>query len=743
MARLLNVGETSFTGVDLSASMDVDLISYTVLKDVLVDVRADIGSTSGPLNASASNITISAWITRTSGEEVEMYSEVVSKVAGKTQLPYNFYKKLLLLAGQVITVTANSSNMLDTSISGEVYIFGRNVTYQSSTFTQSNITSEIEIGSYTTEHDYETFVRVDVGTSTYNLSGDPENLSIGGDIAGNTAYTAAITKSSGITRLIYMFDDPMYLRDGEELTVNIVSDNAADVTVSGVVYFALLGTTTRSSILDWIKNEFQPLTLATPDDTIYQQIDNAIRYWNTHSGYKVSSVVEVVTSAHRVQLNPEFKSVVQVWPTQNTEWILNDHPMWSLLGITILDNVTTDLILMSEAFKNYRQYVGTNFSWHFEKSKDQAIGGYLYYENVPSQNNALFVIGTKRITDEEDIEDDYILDWLLYYTLALVRIIEGNTLRKSDIISVKNDGQEHVNQGMEEKKTLQDKLFKESKWAARGKRFEVFNSLLLHVREAVDHDDWVCFDFDGVCAEYHGNFEENNFGSPVPGMAEAIGKVRDSGYKCTLFTTRKLTPELEAWLDENNFEFDSINSTEHNPENAGTAKPIAVLYVDDKGLHFSQDTPKESIKDIYRYLKIQETLTSHAEEELTRAGLFDTDSDYNGMLGHAVMELMKVFANQGHSGFSAQCTRELFNQLADYKVLSPITDNPSEWMDVAEYFDVNHPAIWQNRRDPSLFSNDGGKTYYSVDDSDRELKTSEHYGPDNAGIEQFTTSKRS
>ena len=42
-------------------------------------------------------------------------------------------------------------------------------------------------------------------------------------------------------------------------------------------------------------------------------------------------------------------------------------------------------------------------------------------------------------------------------------------------------------------------------------------------------------------------------------------------------------------------------------------------------------------------------LAKHAEYELRKAGLFDKDSDYGGMLGKAVMDIVKVFAKQGHS----------------------------------------------------------------------------------------------
>lgn len=95
------------------------------------------------------------------------------------------------------------------------------------------------------------------------------------------------------------------------------------------------------------------------------------------------------------------------------------------------------------------------------------------------------------------------------------------------------------------------------------------------------------------------------------------------------------------------------------------------------------------------------------------AGLFGKDADYEGAHAHAVMELMEVFAKQGHSGFSAHLTLDLFNQLASYKTLTPITSNPDEWMDVSE---MSGRPMWQSKRCPSVFSKDGGQTWYDLDD---------------------------
>jgi hypothetical protein len=106
-------------------------------------------------------------------------------------------------------------------------------------------------------------------------------------------------------------------------------------------------------------------------------------------------------------------------------------------------------------------------------------------------------------------------------------------------------------------------------------------------------------------------------------------------------------------------------------------------------------------------------LIDHAKYELELAGLFDADSDYDGMIGKAVMELVKVFAEQGHSGFSAHQTLLLFNEVANYKPLSPIGVSADEWINVSE---MSNEPMWQNKRRGSTFSRDGGKTWYDIDD---------------------------
>lgn len=117
------------------------------------------------------------------------------------------------------------------------------------------------------------------------------------------------------------------------------------------------------------------------------------------------------------------------------------------------------------------------------------------------------------------------------------------------------------------------------------------------------------------------------------------------------------------------------------------------------------------------------TMTNRAIEELQRAGFFDKDSDYEGMIGESLEELLFTFQKQGHSGYSANLTAHLFYKLIKGEVLSPLTEDLTEWTEVS-------PNIFQSRRcsyvfidktnsnkpytiEGKVFSDDGGQTYFT------------------------------
>jgi len=101
-------------------------------------------------------------------------------------------------------------------------------------------------------------------------------------------------------------------------------------------------------------------------------------------------------------------------------------------------------------------------------------------------------------------------------------------------------------------------------------------------------------------------------------------------------------------------------------------------------------------------------LTEHARRELEAAGAFDEDTMYGGMLGDAVMELVEKFSSQGHSGGSAPLVVGLFQKVALYKPLCPITGEDSEWSN-----SFGNDETYQNKRLSSLFKQgEDGRAYY-------------------------------
>lgn len=104
-------------------------------------------------------------------------------------------------------------------------------------------------------------------------------------------------------------------------------------------------------------------------------------------------------------------------------------------------------------------------------------------------------------------------------------------------------------------------------------------------------------------------------------------------------------------------------------------------------------------------------LIKHAERELSLIGYDGTD-EYNNMAKDAIMELIKTFANQGHSGFSASYVSKIFSKLSKYQILSPLTGNDDEWVGVDEQFGIGK-KLYQNNRDSRVFKDDSG--CYCVD----------------------------
>ena len=64
--------------------------------------------------------------------------------------------------------------------------------------------------------------------------------------------------------------------------------------------------------------------------------------------------------------------------------------------------------------------------------------------------------------------------------------------------------------------------------------------------------------------------------------------------------------------------------------------------------------------------------------ELKRIGMIDSGEPYNDLATKAILDLIELFASQGHSGFSAPYVINAFDRLARFKPLSPLTGEDDE-----------------------------------------------------------------
>ncbi len=112
------------------------------------------------------------------------------------------------------------------------------------------------------------------------------------------------------------------------------------------------------------------------------------------------------------------------------------------------------------------------------------------------------------------------------------------------------------------------------------------------------------------------------------------------------------------------------------------------------------DSLKHKVNRMNPWRKKEEgALIRFAERELRIAGLYDEDSDYGGMLAEAVMDLIHVFSDHNHSGFSANMTASIFAKLAKFKPITPLTGADDEWNDVGD-------GKYQNKRCAHVFKDE-------------------------------------
>jgi len=99
-------------------------------------------------------------------------------------------------------------------------------------------------------------------------------------------------------------------------------------------------------------------------------------------------------------------------------------------------------------------------------------------------------------------------------------------------------------------------------------------------------------------------------------------------------------------------------------------------------------------------------LIEYAKSEMDLIGLReDSEDEMNRAMRKHVLQMVKVFSDEGHSGFSANYALAILKKVLDFKPLTALTGEDSEWLEVAD-------DLYQNKRASNVFKDADG-AYWS------------------------------
>ena len=101
-----------------------------------------------------------------------------------------------------------------------------------------------------------------------------------------------------------------------------------------------------------------------------------------------------------------------------------------------------------------------------------------------------------------------------------------------------------------------------------------------------------------------------------------------------------------------------------------------------------------------------------AKSEFIRAGWCSPDGEFDDemqeLICKNVTDLLRVFSDQGHSGFSAGYALSMFVKLAKFSPISPLTGVDGEWV-------MHSIDCYQNKHCGSVFKNGKDERAYWLD----------------------------
>ena len=109
----------------------------------------------------------------------------------------------------------------------------------------------------------------------------------------------------------------------------------------------------------------------------------------------------------------------------------------------------------------------------------------------------------------------------------------------------------------------------------------------------------IAFDFDGVIASYSGFISKEDIQEPIPEVIKAIKMLKEKGCEIIIHSTRG-DEFLKNYCEKFSIPFDYINRRpDIEGENPG--KPIAFVYVDDRGICYRGQTAEALVSEIINF----------------------------------------------------------------------------------------------------------------------------------------------
>lgn len=124
-------------------------------------------------------------------------------------------------------------------------------------------------------------------------------------------------------------------------------------------------------------------------------------------------------------------------------------------------------------------------------------------------------------------------------------------------------------------------------------------------------------------------------------------------------------------------------------------------------------------------------LLEYAKNELAFIGC--QDDEMQEMMNSQILDIIKLFSEQGHSGFSANYLINTLERLMRFKPLTPLTGEDIEWNKVFERSDGT--VTYQNKRCSSVFKDVRNGETISCHDIDGIAVS------DNGGITWFSSGR--